>query len=158
MKLTPLDIRRRDFLVRFRGYDKKEVKEFLEIIAKELEEVIKEKDELFNRISILEEKLAHYQKQEKLLQDTLMTVQKQVEDFKNNAKKEAENILEKAKLEAKEIIMNAQKEVDKLKEEFNKLNLRKRIFLSDLKGLLEGLNNFIKEWEKEDERENKGSG
>ncbi|MCX7837813.1 MAG: DivIVA domain-containing protein, partial [candidate division WOR-3 bacterium] len=153
----PLDIRRKDFLIRFRGYDKKEVKEFLEIIAKELEEIIKEKDELFNRISGLEEKVANYQRQEKLLQETLMTVKKQVEDLKNNAKKEAENILEKARLEAKEMIMNAQKEVDKLREEFNTLNLRKRVFLSNLKGLIEGLNNFIKEWEKENEREDKGS-
>ncbi|MEO0118969.1 MAG: DivIVA domain-containing protein [candidate division WOR-3 bacterium] len=157
MKITPLDIRRRDFLIRFRGYDKKEVKEFLEIIAKELEELFKEREELITKISLLEEKVASYQKQEKLLQETLMTVQKQVEDLKNNAQKEAENILEKAKLEAKEMIMNAQKEVDKLKEEFNTLNLRKKIFLSNLKGLIEGLNNFIKEWEKEYEGEDKRS-
>ncbi len=157
MKITPLDIRRRDFLIRFRGYDKKEVKEFLEIIAKEWEELIKEREELINRISLLEEKVANYQRQEKLLQETLMTVQKQVEDLKNNAQKEAENILERAKLEAKEMIMNAQKAVDKLREEFNTLNLRKKVFLSNLKGLIEGLNNFIKEWEKEYEGEDKGS-
>ncbi|MEO0097460.1 MAG: DivIVA domain-containing protein [candidate division WOR-3 bacterium] len=157
MKITPLDIRRRDFLIRFRGYDKKEVKEFLEIIAKEWEELIKEREELINRISLLEEKVANYQRQEKLLQETLMTVQKQVEDLKNNAQKEAENILERAKLEAKEMIMNAQKAIDKLREEFNTLNLRKKVFLSNLKGLIEGLNNFIKEWEKENEREDKGS-
>lgn len=157
MKITPLDIRRKDFLIRFRGYDKKEVKEFLEIIAKELEEIIKEKEELLNKISVLEEKLAHYQRQEKLLQETLMTVQKQVEELKNNAQKEAENILQKAKLDTKEMIINAQKEVDRLREEFNKLNLRKKIFLSNLKGLIEGLNNFIKEWERENEGEDKGS-
>lgn len=157
MKITPLDIRRKDFLIRFRGYDKKEVKEFLEIIARELEEMIKEKDELLNKISVLEEITTNYQKQEKLLQETLMTVQKQVEDLKNNAQKEAENIIQKAKLEAKEIMMNTQKEVDKLREEFNTLKLKKKIFISNLKGLIEGLNNFIKEWERENEGGNKES-
>uniref|UniRef100_A0A7V3ZTW4 DivIVA domain-containing protein n=1 Tax=candidate division WOR-3 bacterium TaxID=2052148 RepID=A0A7V3ZTW4_UNCW3 len=158
MRITPLDIRKKDFLIRFRGYDKKEVKEFLEFIAKELEEKIKERDELLNRIIILEEKLENYQKEEKLLKETLMTVQKQVEDLKTNAQKEAENILEKAKLEAKEIMMNAQKEIAKLNDELNKLTLKKKIFLSHLKGLIEGLNNFLKEWEKDYEGENSGSG
>ncbi len=155
MKITPLDIRRKDFLIRFRGYDKKEVKEFLEIIARELEEMIKEKDELLNKISVLEEIAATYQKQEKLLQETLMTVQKQAENLKNNAQKEAENIVQKAKLEAKEILMKTQKEVDKLRGELNTLNSKKKVFVANLKGLIEGLNNFIKEWEKENERENK---
>jgi cell division initiation protein len=157
MRITPLDIRRKDFLIRFRGYDKKEVKEFLEIIAKELEEKIKERDELLNKITLLEEKLENYQKEEKLLKETLMTVQKQIEDLKTNAQKEAENILEKAKLEAKEIMMNAQKEIAKLNEELNKLTLRKKIFLANLKGLVEGLNNFLKEWEKDYEGEDQGS-
>lgn len=157
MRITPLDIRRKDFLVRFRGYDKKEVKEFLEIVAKELEERVKEKNGLLNKTAILEEKLENYQRQEKLLQETLLTVQKQTEDLKTNAQKEAENILEKAKLKAKEMIMEAQKGVDKLREEANRLTLRKKIFLTNLRGLIEGLNNFLKEWEKDYEGENQRS-
>jgi DivIVA domain-containing protein len=41
MKITPLDIRKTEFKSVFKGFDKNEVKVFLEMIAKEMEELIK---------------------------------------------------------------------------------------------------------------------
>ncbi len=40
MKITPLDIRKQEFKAGFKGYDKNEVNVFLEMIAKEMEELI----------------------------------------------------------------------------------------------------------------------
>ena len=42
MKITPLDIQQQQFRVRFRGFDMVEVDNFLDLLANEFEELLKE--------------------------------------------------------------------------------------------------------------------
>ena len=60
MKITPLDIRQKRFAPAFRGFERREVEAFLEMVATEFEEVVKEnialkeaheKEEFFRLVS-----------------------------------------------------------------------------------------------------------
>jgi len=46
MKITPLDIQQQQFRVRFRGFDMVEVDNFLDVLANEFEELLKENSQI----------------------------------------------------------------------------------------------------------------
>ena len=59
MKLTPLDIRHKEFKRGMRGYVDSEVDEFLDDIADEFERLFRENIELGEKAEALEEKISH---------------------------------------------------------------------------------------------------
>ena len=68
MKLTPLDIQQQQFRTALMGFDKKEVDTFLDLLANDVEELVREnnalKDELNQRfasagVEVLDAKLTH---------------------------------------------------------------------------------------------------
>ena len=67
MKLTPLDIRHKEFKRGMRGYADVEVDEFLDEVADEFERLFKESLDTKERIESLEEKVAGYQRIEETL-------------------------------------------------------------------------------------------
>ena len=107
MKLTPLDIRQKQFKTGFRGLDPKDVEAFLDLVASEFEELAKEnlfiKDEDRGRRSRFDE----YRDREKTLQETMVAAQKVAEDMKEAAKKQAEIVVSEAELQAEKIVQNA---------------------------------------------------
>ena len=60
MSITPQDIVDKVFSTKFRGYDKKEVDEFLDKIYIDYEELVRCKDETERYIKKLEERLSYY--------------------------------------------------------------------------------------------------
>lgn len=46
MKITPLDIQQQQFRVKFRGFDMVEVDNFLDVVANEYEELLREINQL----------------------------------------------------------------------------------------------------------------
>ena len=75
MKLTPLDIRKQEFKKIMRGYDPVEVDTFLDMVASDLEEALKQQKESRERIIELETQLKDYRQIEKTLQQTLLQAQ-----------------------------------------------------------------------------------
>ena len=104
MKLTPLDIRHKEFKRGMRGYADEEVDEFLDEVADEYERVFKENIDLSERLETLEEKVAGYRRIEETLQKTLVSAQASAEELKTNANKEAQLILRDAELKARQMV------------------------------------------------------
>jgi len=52
MKITPLEIRQKEFEKKLRGYDKEEVNAFLESLSKEWERVLDENKEYKIKLSL----------------------------------------------------------------------------------------------------------
>ena len=75
MPITPIDIKKKKFSSQLRGLNPQEVKNFLDVIATEMEALRKERSLLAEKIDELSAKLEGYQKTEKLLKDTLVTAQ-----------------------------------------------------------------------------------
>ena len=76
MKLTPLDIRHKEFKRGMRGYADVEVDDFLEQIADEHERLFKENIDLQERVEALEDKVTGYKRIEETLQKTLITARR----------------------------------------------------------------------------------
>jgi len=107
MKLTPLDIHHKEFRRSIRGYDDKEVDDFLDAVADEFERLFKENIDLSERIEAANEKVRSYQQMETTLHNTLVAAQRSAEEIVATAREEAATILRDAEVKAKEVIHDA---------------------------------------------------
>jgi len=137
MKITPLDIQQQQFRMRFRGFDMVEVDNFLELLAGEFEELLKEINQLKEEDHHKLARINELEAVEKDLRETLVSVQRITEEMKNNARKEAELIIEEAKTESRKLLQNAQAEALKIEEEINHLQRQKTQLRAELLGTIE---------------------
>jgi len=137
MKITPLDIQQQQFRMRFRGFDMVEVDNFLDLLAGEFEELLKEVNQLKEEDRRKLSRIAELEAVERDLRETLVSVQRITEEMKNNARKEAELIIEDAKTEARKIVQHGQAEALKVEEEINALKRQRGQFEATLVATLE---------------------
>jgi len=155
MPITPIDIKKKKFTAQLRGINPKEVKEFLDLIATEMEALRKERTLLAEKVDELSAKLEGYQKTEMLLKDTLVTAQQTTSDLKQVAQKEAEAITERAKIEAQVIVQKAEDDIQRLRAEINELNLKKSSFINETRGIIHSYLSILDNWAKGIEEEGK---
>ena len=94
MRITPMDIRQQQFTVRmFRGFDVQEVDTFLEDLAADYEALLKENTLLKEHLHAAEERARGLEQRERMLQETLVTTQRMVEEMKDNARREAQLLI-----------------------------------------------------------------
>ena len=67
MKVTPLEIRQQQFPLRFRGLDPTEVDKFLELVASDMEDLIRENARLRDGLSRKDQDLQRMQQGEEEL-------------------------------------------------------------------------------------------
>ncbi len=133
MKITPLDIQQQQFRVRFRGFDMVEVDNFLDLLANEFEELLKDNNQLREEDRRKLARINELEAAEKELRDTLVSAQRITEEMKNGARKEAELIIEEAKLNAQKIIDGGQSKVLQVENEINELKRQRAQFEAALK-------------------------
>lgn len=136
MPLTPIDIKNKTFSKAFGGYNRNEVKAFLVMISKGIEELRNEKVTLAQKVDELSIRISGFEKTEKLLKDTLMTAQKATIDIKDNARKEAELILSKAKMDSEYLKKDTQEQVRKIQEKINELESQRINLVIQIKSLI----------------------
>lgn len=137
MSLTPMDIQNKEFERSFRGYKQEDVDEFLERVAKEFERTVKEKMSLEEKVSLLEDKLAQYQKLENTLHNSIIVAQETAEDVKRNANKEAELIRKEAEKEARRIIDEARYKASRILAEHEEIYKQAQIFKLRFRSFIE---------------------
>jgi len=137
MKITPLDIQQQQFRVRFRGFDMVEVDNFLDLLANEFEELLKENNQIREEDHRKLERINQLEAGEKELRDTLVSVQRITEEMKNNTRKEGEIIVEEAKLNARKILEAAQGQALQIGAEVNQLKRQRREFEAALRATVE---------------------
>jgi cell division initiation protein len=136
MKITPIDIQQVSFDVRFRGYNRKEVDNFLDLLAHDYEMLIKESQEIKEKTASLEIQVMELKKKEATLNSTLIAVQKVVDEMKQNAQKEVDLLIKEAELKAEEITQGAQVERLRLQSEIKDLQRQKVLFLEKIRCVL----------------------
>src|SRR6266851_4017591 len=112
MKMTPLDIRQRRFESSFRGLAHREVQDFLEVIANEFEELIKESIGLKEDLQHQQSQLDYY--------------------------REGEIIVTSAEHQAEKIVQSAHQKLVQVVEDINELKRQRVQFESQLRGLVDG--------------------
>ena len=138
MKLTPLDIRHKEFKRGMRGYADVEVDEFLDEVADEYERLFKENIDLQDRVEALEEKVTGYKRIEETLQKTLVNAQASAEEQKQNANKQAQLILQDAELKSRQMVNEAYSERQSIEQSMAKLKSGEEDFRFKFRQLLDG--------------------
>ncbi|MBW2289665.1 MAG: DivIVA domain-containing protein [Deltaproteobacteria bacterium] len=128
MRITPLDVRNHPFRKRLSGYDRDEVDAFLQMIAEDYEDLLRESENLREQGIRLEVRVTDLAANENLLQETLTTAQKLSEDLKRTAVKEAEVIVCEAEIKGEKILAAAHRRAAKLADE-----------IREMRSLLDGL-------------------
>jgi cell division initiation protein len=155
MKLSPLDIKKQEFSKKFKGYSPDEVGSFLNMVAREMEDLLKKNLELEQKVKSLEGKLDNYTKIENVLQDTLLTTQKSAEETKSTAEIKAKTIIDEARVGAERITTDAREELLKVQREIEDLKNQKDKFVVNFKSLLDTQRSLLEMVEKRN-REQKG--
>jgi cell division initiation protein len=136
MKLTPLDVRKQEFKKVMRGYDQVEVDTFMDMVASDLEDALRQQKETRDRIVELETQLKDYRQIEKTLQQTLLQAQEATGRTYESARREAELIIKEAESKAARIIEQANTDFSRVSHELSRLNARKESLLGRLRVLL----------------------
>ncbi|MBI4726791.1 DivIVA domain-containing protein [candidate division TA06 bacterium] len=138
MKLTPLDIRKQTFKKKpMGGLDPAEVLAFLEMVAGEVEELIRENTSLAERLEGLETKVDDYRRMEKTLQDTLLSAQKTSEDLRKNAEQRGDLMIKEAQFKADQIIGEARARLMDLQRQIADLKNMRSGYLAKFRSLLD---------------------
>jgi cell division initiation protein len=137
VSLTPLDIHNKEFSRSFRGYDEDQVNEFLDQIIKEFDLLLKEKRELEERTTTLNERLSQFANIEETLKKSLVIAQETADEVKSNARKEAQLIIREAEKNADRLINEALSKSHKLVSEIDELKRRATVYRMRFRSILE---------------------
>lgn len=152
MKITPLDIQQKQFRPAWRGIDPVDVDAFLDLVASEYEEVIKEnialKDDARKKAARLEEHAAR----EKSLQQALLTAQRMAEDINEVAKKEAEVKIAEAELTAEKIVQEAHRRLTEVIADLNEMKRQRSQFEHTLRSMVEGHLKLLETFARDEEK------
>ena len=153
MKITPVDIRQMTFRTRFRGYYPNEVDAFLEDLADEVSEALKENISLKERVEEQDRVIGELKKKESALTHSMIMAQKAIEDMKANAQKEGDLIVRQAEIRAEETTRLAGKQVAQLQAELLNLQRQRDLFIERVRSLMQSFDKTLL-WESEREMAN----
>ncbi len=104
MKITPAEIRQKEFERNFRGYDKDEVNAFLQTMSQEWERILEENREMRYRLDASQKEVEKLREVESSLYKTLKTAEDTGANLVEQANKSAELKVREAELKGEEII------------------------------------------------------
>src|SRR5512139_3985242 len=108
MKLSPSDVQRQTFGVRFRGFDPDEVRAFLAAVAEEMAALQRVKDDIEQQLRHLEQIVGEHREREAILKNTLLTAQKAADDIRESARREADTVIKQAEIQGDRLLELAQ--------------------------------------------------
>jgi len=133
-----MDIRQQQFTVKmFRGFDVQEVDTFLEDLAGDYETLLKENALLKEQLQVLEERTHGLEDRERVLQETLVTTQKVVEEMKEGARREATLLLREAELKGEKLVETARTQEATITAEVAALKRTRRQLAESLRATIE---------------------
>jgi cell division initiation protein len=138
MRLSPLDIQSQQFRQKLKGLDPREVENFLELVAAEFEELIRENGKIKEKIVRLTNQYEELKQREQTLKETMMTAQKITEDMKVSARKEAEIILKEAELKAEKMVEDAHRKLAVINDQVVEIKRIRAQFEMSVRAAAEG--------------------
>jgi cell division initiation protein len=143
MKVTPLELRQRQFTTVMRGYDRAEVNTFLAQAADDVESLMLENDRLRQEAGKAEAALNEHRGQEKQLSNTLLTAQKIADDIREKAQHDAARFISEAEGRIAMMVDKHQSRVGEVQREIEALRAKRREVEVSLEGLIVTLNKTI---------------
>ena len=136
MKLSPLDIQHHEFSGALRGYDKAQVRDFLDGAAEALEAALRENQSLKAELSRRDELIAELRSGESELRRAVVSAERLGSELKARAQDDAERVLQAARDERAVILRDAERELRELKAEAARTEREHRLFREQFRGML----------------------
>ena len=135
--IMPIDIDKKEFSSDKKGYNFREVDEFLDIIVADYEKVLNDNRSMAHKIKALEKQLEEAQKDDNAMVETLETAKKLMADISASAERRAELMMRDAELEAENMLLDAKVNVRKLNDEHEILSAKVRRLKSNFRKMLQ---------------------
>ena len=135
--IMPIDIDKKEFSRDKKGYNSREVDEFLDLIVADYEKVLNDNRTMAHKIKALEKQLEEAQKDDNAMVETLETAKKLMADISASAERRAELMMRDAELEAENMLLDAKVNVRKLTDEHAVLSTKVRRLKDNFRKMLE---------------------
>ena len=135
--IMPIDIDKKEFSRDKKGYNSREVDEFLDIIVADYEKVLNDNRSMAHKIKSLEKQLEEAQKDDNAMVETLETAKKLMADISASAERRAELMMRDAELEAENMLLDAKVNVRKLTDEHAMLSSKVKRLRDNFRRMLE---------------------
>jgi len=135
--IMPIDIDKKEFSRDKKGYNSREVDEFLDIIVADYEKILNDNRQMAHKIKSLEAQLAEAQKDDGAMVETLETAKKLMADISASAERRAELMMRDAELEAENLLADAQMNIKKITDEHQMLSNKVRRLRTNFRRMLE---------------------
>ena len=159
MDIAPIDIRQHQFKVRFRGFDIREVDEFLDQLADAVAAFQPKNKHLAESIIKLERENKEYREREDTFKRALISSQKVIEQMKENARKSAELIISNAEVKAEKTLNRSHTRLAQLHEDIAELKRQRIQIETQIRSILEAHTKLLEmekqEMQVNDEEESK---
>ena len=132
MNITPLDLLTQQFTTSVRGFDRREVSEFVASLAARYDNALREADRLRDDLGRTEALVEEHREQQQNLRATHMTAQKLADEIRLTAEQESQRIIEEAQAKAADLVQGAAPRLEALEREIAALRARREQTAADM--------------------------
>ncbi len=143
MKISPMDIQRQEFARVVRGYDREEVRTYLNIVAEEVAALQRERDSLDQQVQNMQGLLDEHRQREAILKNTLLTAQRVSEEIREVARKQSENVIKEAEMQADRLLELAQTRAHEVERGILELRGQRTSLRTDIRSLVTRLTHLL---------------
>lgn len=134
--ISPLSIKKQEFNIGFRGFDKEEVQAFLEKLADDFEELQIENESIKRQLDDANIRLSEFSRIEKSLQNTLLKAQESSTRTVESTKKQTSLMVKEAEIKASQIIEKAKNYAEEIRNSVINLKEEKDLIVVKLKAII----------------------
>jgi cell division initiation protein len=143
MKISPMDIQRQEFTRGWRGYDREEVRTYLNIVAEEVAALQRERDSLDQQVQNMQGLLDEHRQREAILKNTLLTAQRVSEEIRELARKQSESMVKEAEMQADRLLELAQSRAHEVERGILELRAQRTALRTDIRALVTRLTHLL---------------
>jgi cell division initiation protein len=152
MKLSPLDIEHKEFGTGLNGYNKRQVDEFLALLAEQTEELLRENQTLRDEIARKDKAIEELQSAELELKRAVIAAERIGNEMKHNAKREADLIIKEAEYRKDLMLRDSHQRLREIQGELSRLEHERDLFREQFRGMLKAFERGLDKLEESQKR------
>jgi len=137
------------FKLSLRGYNQREVDQFLTKLRRDYQEIVHQNEVLGEEVKQLREEIKEFTSKKARLEDALISAQRSAQLISESSQEQAKLTIKDAEIKAKKILEEGERRLEKLRNELVSLNEQKRLFLIKLKSLIKSHSELLDFYEEE---------
>jgi cell division initiation protein len=143
MKISPMDIQRQAFGRQLRGFNREDVRTYLNLVAEEVAALQRERDALAQEVQGLRGLIDEHRERETILKNTLLTAQRLSEEIRDSARKQGEVVVKEAEMQADRLLELAQNRAHDVERGILDLRGHRSALQSDIRALISRLTHVL---------------